>query len=315
MRILYMGNKNRGVVCLQALLDHGEDIVGVVAPPDFKIEPWYKSLKEFAIEKGLPVLQPANVNSSKFVQKVRNINPDLIVLAGYNQIIRKNIIEIPEKGVLNLHGGKLPEYRGASTLNWMIINGETEGGVAIIFVDEDIDTGGIVLQKHFEIKLQDTINDVVDKTDQIFPHLLIEAIEKIESNTAQVIPQHLEEGTYYHSRRPRDGEIDWNRYSAKQVYDLVRALTHPYPGAFTYFDGKKLFIWKTSLLKEDIRGIPGRVCRRRSGGVAVVAVDRALLVESVQLESGNECNANDFFRKLGVDLRSSINNILLYRNY
>lgn len=302
MRILYMGNKNRGVVCLQALLNHGEDIVGVVTPPDSKIESWYKSLKEFAIEKRLPVFQSVNVNASKFVQKVRNMHPDLIVMAGYNQILKKSIIEVPKKGVLNLHGGKLPEYRGSSMLNWMIINGETEGGIAIILVDEDIDTGSIVLQKRFEIKLQETIKDVVNKTDRIFPSLLIEAIEKIENNTVEITHQRLEEGTYYHSRCPRDGEIDWNRYSAKQVYDLVRALTHPYPGAFTYFNDKKLFIWKASLLEENIRGIPGRVCRRRPGGVVVIAADCGLLVETVQLENKNEYKANSFFAKLGVDL-------------
>lgn len=302
MRILYAGDKNRGITCLQALLNHGENIVGVICPPDSKIESWYKSLKEFAIENKLPFFQPLNINEQKFIEKVRAMNPDLIILAGYSQILKEDIIKIPKKGILNLHGGKLPEYRGASTLNWMIINGETEGGIAIVFVDKKIDTGDIVSQKYFKISNQDTIKDVVDRVDRMFPSLLIETVGKIKNNTVRTVSQDLKKGTYYHSRRPRDGEIDWKRYSAKQVYDLVRALTHPYPGAFTCFNGKKLFIWKASLIKENIRGIPGRVYRRYPNGVVVIAADRGLLITRVQPEGKSECDANDFFNYLPIDL-------------
>ena len=302
MKILFMGNKNRAVVCLEALLDIGEEIVGVVTPQDSKIESWYQSLKDFASKKKISVFQPVNVNDPKFVQKIQEMDLDLIVMVGYNQILKKDIINIPKKGVLNLHGGKLPEYRGSSTLNWMIINGEVEGGVAIISIDEDIDTGDIVLQERFEIKLEETIKDVIDKTDKIFPGMLVEVIDRIKKNRVQFSSQCMTEGAYYHSRRPRDGEILWKGYSAEQIYNLIRALTHPCPGAFTFFEEKKLIIWKASLLEENYYGVPGRICRRRPEGVVVIAADRGLLIETVQSDNSNECNTNEFFSKLGVDL-------------
>lgn len=288
MKILYLGDKNRGVVCLEALLKEGEDICGVVSK--------YEPLEKFAIKKNIPVFQ------SLFAHKIKEISPDLIVMAGYNQILKKEIIEIPKKGVINLHGGKLPQYRGSSTLNWMIINGETEGGVAVLFIDQGIDTGDIVAEQSFEIKRDDTIKEVVDKTDKIFPLLLIKVIKQIKNGTIRRKPQILEQGIYYHTRHPKDGKISWERFSAEKIYNLVRALTHPYPGAFTYFNNKKLFIWKALLLKENIQGIPGRVCLRRSPGVVVIAADRGLLITRVQLEGESECNVNDFFKRLPLDL-------------
>ncbi len=309
MKILYMGNKNRGLICLEALLKEGEDICGVVISPFPKIKaggkktkPEYEALKQFAIKKKISVFQPLKINAPLLVRKIKKMSPDLIVMAGYNQILKKEIIKIPKKGVINLHGGKLPQYRGSSTLNWMIINGETEGGVAIISIDRGVDTGDIIAEENFEIKPDDTIQDVVDKTDKIFPSLLIKIIREIKNGVVKRKPQSLEEGVYYHTRHPRDGKINWERLSAKEIYNLIRALTHPYPGAFTYFNNKKLFIWKASLLKENIRGIPGRVCLRRPPGVIVISADKGLLITKVQTENKTECDANDFFKRLPVDL-------------
>jgi len=198
--------------------------------------------------------------------------------------------------------GELPQYRGSSTLNWMIINGETKGGVAIILIDAGIDTGDIIAKESFEIRPNDTIKEVIYKTDKIFPRLLIKVIRQIKNGTVKRKPQPPGKGTYYHTRYPRDGKINWERSSAKEVYNLVRALTHPCPGAFTYFNNKKLIIWKASLIEEDIRGIPGRVCLRRRRGIVAIAADRGLLITRVQPEGKSECDANDFFNHLSVDL-------------
>ncbi|MCD6441959.1 methionyl-tRNA formyltransferase [bacterium] len=301
MKILYMGNKNRGLVCLKALLKEGENICGVVIP-DRKVKLSYESLKQFAIKRKISIFHPSKINAPIFVQKIKKMVPDLIIMAGYNQILKKEIIRIPKKGVINLHGGKLPQYRGSSTLNWMIINGETKGGVAIILIDAGIDTGDIIAKESFEIRPNDTIKEVIYKTDKIFPRLLIKVIRQIKNGTVKRKPQPPGKGTYYHTRYPRDGKINWERSSAKEVYNLVRALTHPCPGAFTYFNNKKLIIWKASLIEEDIRGIPGRVCLRRRRGIVAIAADRGLLITRVQPEGKSECDANDFFNHLSVDL-------------
>jgi len=188
MKILYMGNKNRGLVCLKALLKEGENICGVVIP-DRKVKLSYESLKQFAIKRKISIFHPSKINAPIFVQKIKKMVPDLIIMAGYNQILKKEIIRIPKKGVINLHGGKLPQYRGSSTLNWMIINGETKGGVAIILIDAGIDTGDIIAKESFEIRPNDTIKEVIYKTDKIFPRLLIKVIRQIKNGTVKRKPQ------------------------------------------------------------------------------------------------------------------------------
>jgi methionyl-tRNA formyltransferase len=184
----------------------------------------------------------------------------------------------------------------------MIIEGEREGGITILFADKVIDNGGILVQKQFPIEIDDTIMDVMRKSDELFPGMLIEAVERIERGNPDIIPQTRTEGAYYHSRRPRDGEIHWRHQSAERVHNLVRALDGPYPSAFTTYDGQKLLIEKTSPLNETIRGTPGRVARRTPDGVAVVAADRSVLVEVVRRTDDRAIDANEFFETVGVDL-------------
>lgn len=302
LQILFMGNKKRATVCLEALLKHGKEVVGVVAHPDPSIEDWYPSLPDYARTEGISVYQPRDVNSLSFRETVSKLSVDLIVMAGYNQILGPEFLSLPSDGTINLHGGKLPSYRGASTLNWMIINGEKKGGIAIHYVDESIDTGPIIRQETFEIRLEDTIVDIIARTNDLFPEMLVQTVEEIESNSVNPTPQDRSEGSYFHSRKPRDGEIRWGKYTARQIYDLVRALNGPYPGAFTYFNGDKLKIWEAGLIEESVKGVPGRICRRRDSGVEVVASNRGLLIETVQPENGKRQTANQFFERLGQDL-------------
>lgn len=303
MRILYLGNNIRGVVCLKALVEHGEEIIGVVVQPGLKEENPAESVQEIAKSYGCPVYQPTRVNAPEFLKQVRDLAPDLAILVGYNQILKKDLIEIPKLGCINLHGGKLPEYRGVAPINWQIIRGETTGGIAILFVDEGIDTGDIIAQVRFEITLKDTAKTILDKTLELFPPLLLEVLSKFKSGRVPRIKQNREEGCYYTRRYPWDGQIHWQEMTAWEVYNLIRALVKPYPGAFTYHRGEKLFIWKASWLAETIRGIPGRICLRREKGVVILAKDRGLLIEEVQPEKGPLVPANAYFKNLGEDLQ------------
>jgi len=299
-----MGNKNRGVVCLDAVRDRGDEVVGVLAPPEDAIANWYPSLADHGRSQDLPVRQPEDVNDPAVVETLESWDPDVIVMAGYSQILHEPILSIPDRGVLNLHGGKLPEFRGGSTLNWMIIEGESAGGVAVLFAEETIDTGDIVVQERFPIDPDDTIVDVIEKTDEIFPGLLTTALDRLEDGDLDPTPQSLAEGSYYHSRRPRDGVIDWQRQTAREVNDLVRALAGPYPSAFTTYDGERLRIEETSMLARDVRGVPGRVPLRHDDGVIVVAADEGVLVETVSRPGGETVPAVEFFDAVGVDLGS-----------
>jgi methionyl-tRNA formyltransferase len=289
-------------MCLEALLDSRHEVVAVVGPAADSTEDWYRSPVPVAEEHEIPVHRPSNVNDPEVVQTLADHDPDLTVMAGYSQILGSDVLNLAPEGTLNLHGGKLPEYRGASTLNWMLIEGEEEGGIAVLFADEGIDTGDIVAQEQFEIASDDTIVDVVEQTNELFPGLLLNAVDAIDDDTVGRTPQTREEGTYWHSRRPRDGEIDWQQMTARNVHDLVRSLAGPYPSAFTHHDGTKLEITATSVPDEDVRGIPGRVARTRGEGVLVVAADRAVVVERVVPEDGEEQPAQEYFSGVGADL-------------
>lgn len=302
LSVLFLGNKDRGTLCLEALLDSRHEVVAVVAPPVDGTEEWYQSPVSVAEEHSIPVHRPANVNDPDVVERLADHEPDLTVMAGYSQILGEEVLTIAPEGTLNLHGGKLPAYRGASTLNWMLINGEEEGGIAVLFADEGIDTGDIVEQARFDIAPDDTIVDVVERTNELFPGMLVDAVDAIDDGTVDRTPQSRTDGTYWHSRRPRDGEIHWERMTARNVHDLVRSLAGPYPSAFTYHDDTKLGITATTIPDETVRGIPGRVARTRGEGVLVVAADRAVLVERVEPEDGEEQPAREYFAGVGADL-------------
>jgi len=297
MRIVYFGNGSRGVKCLQTLVEHREEIIAVVGHPTPESDVVATGRK-----LGLPVFQPEKVNDTSFADAMAELRPDLNVLAGYNQILRKRIIEIPNKGTINLHGGKLPEYRGTAPINWQIINGETTGGCSIIYVDEGIDTGDIIVQEPYEIGLEDDAATIMQKTIEIFPKLLVDVINRIKAGTVERTSQDLSEGCYYTRRFPRDGKIDWKRMTAEQVHNLVRAQVKPYSGAFCFKEGKKVKIWKTSLLSNRISGIPGRVPLSRENGVIIIAADKGLLVEQISVGDSDEAVNPMIYLKIGDDI-------------
>lgn len=280
MNIVVFGKGERAARCLAVMAGGGYCPVGVLA------EGGDAELAAAANELGVPLLPAA--------ESVFEVKPDLLVLIGYTKILKEPMISLPQLGTINLHGGKLPDYRGASVINWQIINGEREGGVAVLYVDEGIDTGDIIAEERFPIAPEDTIKEVVEKTLEIFPRLLLGALRDVERGTVARKKQ-PRAGTYYHKRRPEDGKISWLGMSAESVHNLVRALARPYPGAFTSLGGEKVFIWATRLLStETFRGIPGRIVGRRDGGVVVIANDRGLLVTAAGREEGGTADALSF---------------------
>lgn len=300
MKILYFGNNIRGIKCLEALVENGrhEEIIGVVTPPNKMSE---MALK--AKELGFQVMQPEKVNEEKCIREIRSLKPDVFILSGYNHILKKQILSIPPMGAINLHGGKLPEYRGVAPINWQIINGETMGGCAILFVDEGIDTGDIIAQELYEITMKDTAATILEKTLELLPRMLIDVLDEMERGTVKRVKQGLLKGCYYTRRYPRDGKILWKEMTALQVYNLVRALAKPYPGAFFYYRGKKIIVNKTSLLEEEIRGVPGRISLFRRGGVVVIAKDRGVVIEEISVDGEmSDIEPKTYFSSLGDDL-------------
>ena len=300
MKIVYFGNNQRGIACLEALVNSKHQVIRAVAQTG-ESSGWYQSIEEKARELGIPAETRNNPNSSDFLKKLREDSPDLVVMCGYSKIVRGDLLSIPKHGAINLHASKLPFYRGAAPLNWALINGEKEIGLSIYQVDEGIDTGPIYAQRTFEVGENDSIKDVLEKTLEIYPPLLLKVCSDIEKG-ALPTPQDPNQGTYFTKRHPEDGILDFEIMTASEIHNKVRALTHPYPGAFFILNETKFFVWKTSLENRNYHGVSGRISARHKDGVTVVAKDRGIRLERVQKEHEEETNANKVFKKTGINL-------------
>ena len=244
MNYIFAGKGERGLACLRYLVKNNFSPVLVIGQPGDSA-----GMINFAKASKLSTIVTKNINDEAVVFQLKKLQPDLLVLAGFTQILKKPVINLAKKGTINLHGGKLPQYRGASVLNWQIINGETVGGLSIIFVDEGVDTGDIIAKTTFPIKSSDTIKEVVDKSLELFPPLLLSVLQQFASGKVQHQPQPAG-GKYWRKRKPEDGYFNSKVMTAKQIYDFVRALTKPYPGAFTDYKGKRIIVWKVRVIDQ-----------------------------------------------------------------
>ena len=278
MRIVYFSKGIRGATCLAHIIQAGyfvEAVVGV--SPEAELE----SLSQ---QHRFPIIFPEKLNTEETAQELKGFQPDLFILSGYNKILKSIILSIPPKGTINLHGGKLPDYRGAAPINWQIINGETTGGCSIIYVDEGIDTGDIISQEYYPIQPDDTHASILEKTLEIFPPMLVKVLKQIEKGKTNPISQDPLQGKYYCRRYPRDSKINWAKLNDVQVHNLVRGMHGPYPAAFTYRGEMKIEIDKTRLLEETIVGTPGRVPQKKGQSIIVLAKNRGILVEEISVE-------------------------------
>lgn len=305
MNIVYFANGHRGTACLSALIGTEYQPVAVVLHGEAEAVSGTNPTAALARKAGVPVLFPKKVNAPEFVQVIRQFAPDLMVLGGYAKILGNSLLAVPPLGTINLHGGKLPEYRGGSPINWQIINGDPEGGCCVLYVDEGVDTGGIIFQERYHIGPDMTSGEAMEVTLRIFPRLLINALDAITSGTVRATPQSLLEGTHYCKRYPLDGRINWESMTALQVHNLARGLNGPaLPGAFTFLDSTRIVVWKTELMDYKVKGVPGRVALRMDGGMAVIACDQAVLVKEIKLDDNPEPVASGhFFRINGATLR------------
>lgn len=278
MRVLFMGGHELGALVLEHLIAEGFDLIGaVVTETD---DAWYKGVDEAALRHGLPLFREKDINRPGFVQAVRGLRPDLLAVVNFDQILKRELLGIPSLGAVNTHASLLPKYRGRAPLNWAIINGETETGVTVHRVAEGIDTGDILIQRTIPIGLQDTIGDILEKVKTLYPIIVSDALRALQLGTAEPQSQDLSRGFYCGRRTAADGEIDW-RKPAKQIYDLIRGVSRPYPGAYTYLGSQKIILWRgtlTDLGQASGDSQPGMVLQTDSEGFTVVTGDGLLRV-------------------------------------
>ncbi len=247
MRLIFLGYHNIGYACLEVLIDLcrllGDEIAAVVTHADDPGENrWFASVRDLAFDNYLPVYQARDPNDPKFVAALQRLEPDFLFSCYYRHMLQKPLLDLPKLGALNMHGSLLPRYRGRCPLNWVLVNGETETGVTLHYMEEKPDKGEIVGQKRIAIRPEDTALTLFARLTVAAAALMQEAYPQLRAGTAPRAPQDQSQASYFGGRRPADGLISWDK-DAVSVYNLVRAVTRPYPGAFTFLGGRKLFIW------------------------------------------------------------------------
>jgi methionyl-tRNA formyltransferase len=242
-RLVVCAYHNVGYLCIKELLRQGAEIALIFTHEDSPAEEiWFKSVRELAGMHGIPYLT-SDINEPENVERVRAIAPDFIFSFYYRNMIKPVVLEIPRLGALNLHGSYLPKYRGRVPVNWVVINGESETGATLHYMVEKPDAGDIVDQEKLEITFTDTALDVFNKVTQASVTVIARAWPLLRDGKAGRIPMDLKAGNYCRGRKPEDGRIEWSR-PAIEIYNLIRGVTHPYPGAFTTLADKKVIIWE-----------------------------------------------------------------------
>lgn len=280
MRAVVFAYQEIGFVCLEELLGTGADVACLFTHDDDPGEEiWFRRPVELAREYGIPVYTPESVNDEKWIALIRDTRPDVVFSFYYRKIIPKAILDIPRIGAFNLHGSLLPQYRGRCPVNWVLIAGEERTGVTLHFMVEKPDAGDIVAQKEVPIAFEDDVFSVYMKLVGAARELMQDVLPDLQAGTFTRIVQ-TGPSSYFGGRKPEDGLIDWTKDSLS-IYNLTRAVTHPYPGAFTYLDGKKLLIWKAHPENISPRDVPpGTVIsedpllvRTGSGSLRLISVE------------------------------------------
>lgn len=244
MRVLFMGGHDLGATTLEYLIKNNIHIVGVVITETDNM--WYRGVDGIAYKYNLELYKEKDINNYRFIENISKLNIDLIISVNFEQILKRQIINIPKRGCINIHASILPKYRGRAPINWAIINGEKETGVTVHFIEEGIDTGNIICQEIVEIKETEYVGDVLNKIINIYPKTVLKSIKLLEDKNFIGLKQDLSKGSYFGKRKAEDGKIDFEQ-SGEKILNLIRAVSRPYPGAFLIVEDKKIIIWKGRL--------------------------------------------------------------------
>jgi methionyl-tRNA formyltransferase len=302
-----MGTPELACASLKALLEaKGLEVIAVVTQPDrpkgrdLKLQG--SPVKEVALRAGVPVLQPERARQEGFIEKLRQLKPELIAVAAYGQILPKSLLELPRLGCINVHTSLLPRYRGAAPIQWAILNGDAETGVTIMKMDVGLDTGEILTQERTVIRDEDTSETLHDRLAQMGAELLVHTIPDFAAGKIVPRPQPGEGVVYAPKIKKEDGRIGWSK-PARVIWNRVRGLM-PWPGAYTFLPGAVskhlLKLWEAEVTEGS--GEAGTVLKAEKSGIVVACGEGAVRIGRVQLEGGRRLSAQEFLA--GHELRT-----------
>jgi methionyl-tRNA formyltransferase len=300
-RIVFMGTPEFAVASLDAILTAGYHVVAVITAPDKPagrgMQLTVSAVKKYALEKGLKILQPEKLKNPEFIEELRSLAADLQIVVAF-RMLPEVVWNMPSMGTVNLHGSLLPQYRGAAPINWAVINGETETGVTTFKLQQDIDTGNILLQDRFPIGPSETAGEVHDRMKEIGARLLVRTIDGLVAGTLTAAPQENPTGLRHAPKIFTETcRIDWTR-SADEIYNLIRGLS-PFPAAFTTLDGKLMKIYcseKEMLPASAPLPAPGTPDSDQKSFLRFAAADGYIRVTVIQLEGKRKMKVDDFLR-------------------
>lgn len=296
MRIVFMGTPDFSVNALENIVKAGHDVVGVITQPDKpkgrggKMQ--YTPVKEKALELGIDVYQPQRVKEPEFIDKLKEMNPDAIVVIAFGQILPKAILDMPKYGCINVHASLLPKYRGAAPIQWSVIDGEKETGVTTMYMNEGLDTGDIIDKVVVPIDKKETGGSLFDKLAIEGGKLILKTLIELENGTAVRTPQDDSKSNYAGMINKQLGKIDFNK-SAKEIERLIRGL-NPWPSAYTKMDGKTLKIWDADVDDSENDSAPGTITEVGKDFIRVATGKGSLKILELQLEGKKRMKTRDF---------------------
>lgn len=303
MKIVFMGTPDFARGALEALIAAGHEITAVVTQPDKakgrSKELQFPPVKECALAHNIPVMQPVRIKTPEAISELKKYEADVFVVAAFGQILSQEILDMPKFGSLNIHGSLLPKYRGASPIQQVIIDGEAETGVTIMQMDAGIDTGDMLYKRSIEIEDADTFETLHDKLMVLGGEAIVEALELLEAGA--LVPEKQEDALSCHASliTKEMGNIDFQK-SALEINRLVRGL-NPWPSAYTFYKGKQLKIWETTVESDTSSAEPGTITEVTKNTIKVACKEGALCIMSLQLEGKKRMNTHDFL--LGVKVQ------------
>jgi methionyl-tRNA formyltransferase len=303
MKVVFMGTPDFSVGTLKAIVEAGHEVAAVVTQPD---KPKgrggamsFSDVKQAAIELGLLVLQPKRARDEEFVNELRKINPDVIVVVAFGQILSKEILDMPKYGCVNVHASLLPKYRGASPIQWAVIDGCEYSGVTTMMMNEGIDTGDILLVEKVKLDSKETGGSLFDKLSGVGADLLVKTLDELEKGTVKPVKQNETEATHVKMLDKSFGNIDFSMEAAR-IERLIRGL-NPWPSAFTHFNGKLLKIWDADVCDDVVcesceSVVNGMITHVNNNSFIVKCGDNSLKINELQLEGKKRMKTQDFLR-------------------
>ncbi|MBQ2668370.1 MAG: methionyl-tRNA formyltransferase [Clostridia bacterium] len=293
MRIVFMGTPDFAVPSLEALLKAGHDVIAVYCQPDKPKGRGHKLLpppvKELALKHNIPVYQPVSLRKPEAIEELRVLQPELIVVAAYGKILPVDVLNIPPRGCINVHGSLLPKYRGAAPIQWAVLNGDAVTGVTIQQMGEGVDTGDMLSKAETAIGENETSGELFDRLMVLGAELLIDTIEKLDTIVPE--PQDESQATHASMISKEMGAIDWTK-PAQAIHNQVRGL-NPWPAAFCTVDGKRMKIFRTQVV--SAQGEPG-VVANLNGEMTVFCGENAVQLTEIQPENGKRMRGSDYLR-------------------